>query len=122
MADASGPMDMHKVSLCYAKLFQQQAAFAAEQASLFAKIAAGDDEALDAVLKMPDPGKREDAEGGKNGKKRKKRDPNQPKCVRCGWGVVLGWLVGRSWRWWGVCACMAGGGHQGLICASFHYT
>lgn len=96
MADASGPMDMHKVSLCYAKLFQQQAAFAAEQASLFAKIAAGDDEALDAVLKMPDPGKKEDTEGGgKNGKKRKKRDPNQPKCVRCGW---VCWLVGWSVR------------------------
>lgn len=89
---------MQKLSLCYAKLFQQQAAFAAEQAALFAKVATGDDEALDAVLKMPDPAAKKEASeghGGKKGKKRKERDPNQPKCVR---RVVdyWGWLVGEG--------------------------
>jgi hypothetical protein len=73
--------DTQKLSLCYSKLFQQQAAFAAEQAQLFAKIASGDAGALDAVLKMPDPGAKGEGGGkrGKNGKKRKERDPDLPK-------------------------------------------
>lgn len=101
-----GSTDVQKLSLCYSKLFQQQAHFAAEQAALFAQIASGDAAALDAVLKMPDPSKvkkEEDGEGGKGGKggkKRKERDPNEPKCVRCCF-FFWGGRGGRGWA--GVC-------------------
>lgn len=98
--------DAQKLSLCYSKLFQQQAAFAAQQAALFAKLASGDAAALDSVLAMPDPKKGgkgeedgEEAGGGKKGrKKRKERDPNEPKCVALRLFMDL-WVCGESNRW-----------------------
>lgn len=92
-----GGIDLQKLSLCYSKLFQQQAHFASEQAALFAKIASGDAAALDAVSKMPDPAaaKSDGEEGGAGGKgkgkgkKRKQKDPDQPKRPKSGCESIL---------------------------------
>lgn len=90
--NGGGGVDLQKLSMCYSKLFQQQAHFAAEQAALFAKLAAGDAAALDAVSKMPEPGagKSDGEEGGGKkgkggrGKKRKEKDPDEPKRPKSG--------------------------------------
>ena len=80
-------MDPQKLSLCYAKLFQKQQAFAAQQAAVFAKLAAGDEATLEAVLKLPDAQPAaEEANGTGHGKKRKgKRDPDLPKRPKSGY-------------------------------------
>ena len=79
-------MDPQKLSLCYAKLFQKQQAFAAQQAAVFAKLAAGDEATLEAVLKLPDSKTAAEEANGTNGKKRKgKRDPDLPKRPKSGY-------------------------------------
>jgi len=80
-------LDPQKLSLCYAKLFQKQQVFAAQQAAVFAKLAAGDKATLEAVLKLPDAQPApEEANGAGNGKKRKaKRDPDLPKRPKSGY-------------------------------------
>jgi hypothetical protein len=80
-------LDPQKLSLCYAKLFQKQQAFAAQQAAVFAKLAAGDEATLEAVLKLPDAQPAaEEANGTGHGKKRKgKRDPDLPKRPKSGY-------------------------------------
>jgi len=87
MAEGTQGLDPQKLSLCYAKLFQKQQAFAAQQAAVFAKLAAGDEATLEAVLKLPDAQPAaEEANGTGKGKKRKgKRDPDLPKRPKSGY-------------------------------------
>ncbi len=85
-----GGLDPSKLAQCYAKLFQRQQAFAAEQAQVFSKLAAGDEATMTAVLKLQVGkvgGGGDDADKNAKGRKRKnmKKDPDMPKRPKNGY-------------------------------------
>ncbi|EWM28234.1 hypothetical protein NSK_001588 [Nannochloropsis salina CCMP1776] len=87
--DRSGHgLDFQKLALCFAKLFQKQAAFAAQHAAIFAKLAAGDEATLEAVLNLPEEKCTEETNGGKK-RRAAKRDPDLPKRPKSGYQLYV---------------------------------